>query len=217
MMKNKLFFILLAVVLTNVGTVSCSHNDTFDNSSKTEVLKNRTRDLDQLRNIHNDMIRSKSYIKYQINIENMVTQLKGVDSPPLGNRVDFSAWITAELRNTNFNSVEEAMFHYDVTVVSYTDFLNENSLFFEEIEELSDDDYRFVIKDGFTPSPGAGMNVTTACQDNCMDIVSAELDRIDNTRITPKRWYAWAIVGFYDRSAAINNAVSEFNDCMNAC
>lgn len=220
MKKINVFRHLVIILITTTAFVSCTEQQTDNSSSNSitdsnEILLQRGQnELNVLRDHYSNVVlKSESYIDYTRNIRGMVNKLNDLSSPPLENRTHFQNWISTELGKTKFRSVSEAMAYYDLTITSFNRCLNEHRAIFSDLDDLSDQEIDYVIKDGYF-SPPVVVNANP-CQNSCMDGVSAKLDSI--VRSSGRSWWQRIMTYNFSYWDQVEAAIDDFNACMANC
>lgn len=131
-MKKILFYF----VLFFVGSVSNSCSDTEQDEkvvkeSNTEFIKRGGSDIEIY---YNQMIRSSSYLSFEMDKNEFVTKMNFGDSQDIiKSEFDMKNWLSSNISKTTFANLEEANDHFERLKLKYVDVINQNSQFFAEV------------------------------------------------------------------------------------
>ena len=206
----------LALIVIVLSMWSCS-NDSKEQTDDT--ISNLTFvSRDAMKKYHNDVImKSSLYFNFQYYAEELSRNIDNLAVVPLEKRSNYENWCIANLNQTRFRSVGEALNLYDAAIAASSLYYNDYKSFYAELSLLSDQDIRYVIQDGFVPSPPA--NATSSCEVDC-DVrmyhewqdneswMIGEIRKLPNmiTMIATYSVYRDAIEDIFDRNDACRDA-----------
>lgn len=131
-MKNLFYYFALSIVVFTSN--SCSDTEQGKKVINENEINFIKRDGSALQIYYLQMIRSSSYLTFEVDKNEFVNKMNFGDSNDfIRDEIDMKNWLSNNISKTAFANIEEANNHFERLKLKYVDVINQNSQFFAEV------------------------------------------------------------------------------------
>lgn len=219
MKKNKTFSILVISIIAVIGITSCSQEENqTSNEANLIVERLPNAERDRLKAEFLTIMKSQEYTTFENNAKAMVTALNGADEQHLKTRPGFETWVTANIADTKFGSVGNAMRLYDALANSAKARYIKFQSFYDGLKSMDVSDVMVILEPEFF-DPTLQITANDPHQEYCMDKCEQSMDKLESNyskvlQLQPQDSISSVLASVYYWNV-MQQIIDELNNCLN--